>query len=119
MKPLPIKTAGRGRSLGLPPKKQSEAEISWAIKRALVSVGCMVVRVQAGHFRAGGFVQGADPGTPDYCVLTPRAETIWLEIKAAKGELSDDQKRWHERARRMGHRVEVVRSVAEAVEVVR
>lgn len=107
------RTAGGGGS------EASETDISRAIKSALVKLGCMVVRVQSGRYKAGGYVQGAEPGTPDLCVLTTDARTVWLEVKRPKGALSDEQRRWHAEAQRKGHRVAVVRSVAEALEAVR
>jgi hypothetical protein len=98
----------------------SETDISRAIKKALVSLGCMVIRVQSGKVSKGPhWIHLAPTGTPDLCVMTPDAKTVWLESKTTTGTLSDEQKAWHAEALKRGHRVAVVRSVAEAVKAVR
>lgn len=61
-------------------------------------------------------MQLAEPGTPDLCLPALGA---WLEIKTARGSLLPSQVMWHRRAEREGVRVAVVRSVEQAVRVVR
>jgi hypothetical protein len=96
-----------------------ETAISRSIKAALVSLGCMVIRVQSGMVSKGAhWIHLAQAGTPDLCVMTPDAKTVWCETKTPVGSLSDEQKNWHAEARKRGHRVAVVRSVSEAVEAV-
>lgn len=98
----------------------SETASSRAIRKALEDVGCIVIRVQAGTiFLPGRTMHLAAKGTPDMVVLDQRGRTTWLESKTPSNGLSPEQKRWHERARRMGHRVATVRNSTEAWEAVR
>jgi hypothetical protein len=97
-----------------------ETALSKSIRKALAALGCWTIRIQSGVIPAlyngkKRFIHCAEPGTPDVLVLGPLG---FLEIKTAKGKLSADQKRWHDRAAKLGVRVAVVRSVKEAVEVV-
>lgn len=86
--------------------------------KALRASGCLVVRVQSGSLpMRGRRIRGAEPGTPDLCVLCPDGLTVWLEIKTEDGKLSLTQKQYHEKMRALGHCVRVVRSVKEALEV--
>jgi hypothetical protein len=99
----------------------SETKLSKAIREALVATGCWVERVQSGVVPAVKgkrvhYVHCASPGTPDLLLVAPIQG--WLEVKTPKGKLSDDQKRWHERAARIGVRVADVRSVRDALETV-
>lgn len=104
----------------------SETDLSRAITKALTQLGHVVVRVHSGKVRVAipgrvmstHWMQLADKGTPDRVVLSPGGITTWLEVKTPKGRLSPEQVRWHERAKKMGHRVAVVRSVAEALAAV-
>ena len=104
----------------------SETALSKAINDTLESLGHVVIRVHSGTIRAlppGGkgrpyWMQLAIKGTPDRVVLSPNGLTTWLEVKTKTGRLSPDQKRWHERANKGGHRVVVVRSVADALAAV-
>lgn len=63
-------------------------------------------------------MQLAEEGTPDHVVSSPNGLTTWLETKTPIGKLNDAQKTWHERAKRNGHRVAVVRTPAEALAAV-
>ena len=63
-------------------------------------------------------MQLAEEGTPDLVVRSPGGITTWLETKDEDGKLRPAQKAWHERAKKGGHRVAVVRSVNDAVTVV-
>lgn len=109
----------------------SETDLSRAITKALTQLGHIVVRVHSGKVRAVApgakwpqrakglhWLQLADKGTPDRVVLSPNGLTTWLEVKTPKGRLSPEQVRWHERAKKGGHRVAVVRSVTEALQAV-
>ncbi len=97
----------------------SETDISRAIKKALVSLGHMVIRVHSGAVQKGPhWIRMADEGTPDLCVLTTGARVVFCETKTPVGKLSEAQKRWHAAALERGHRVAVVRSVAEALKAV-
>lgn len=104
----------------------SETDLSRAITKALTQLGHVVIRVQSGkvfvgnqYSSSGHWVQLADKGTPDRVVLSHGGITTWLEVKTPKGRLSPEQVRWHERAKKGGHRVAVVRSVAEALQAVK
>ncbi len=97
----------------------SETELYDPIKKTLERIGCIVTRVHSGKVKVrGGWMQLADPGTPDHHVMSPGGVATWLETKTAEGDLNPAQKAWHERARKAGHRVRVVRSPAEAVAAV-
>lgn len=96
-----------------------------ALKRSVVDAlrllnGVHVLRLNAGAtvIRSGTtsrVIHGVEPGTPDLLVMLPGGRVLWLELKTARGRLSPAQQAWHERARRMGHTVEVVRDVQSAV----
>ena len=62
-------------------------------------------------------------GAPDvFCeVPTPAGvrACLWLECKSGEGELSADQRKWHTRAAVVGRHVFTIRSVEQAVEIVR
>jgi hypothetical protein len=94
----------------------SETDLYDPIKKTLERLGCIVTRVHSGKVKVrGGWMQLADPGTPDHHVMAPNGIATWLETKTDEGSLSPAQLLWHERAKRSGHRVFVVRSPAEAV----
>ena len=63
--------------------------------------------------------QGVIAGTPDLVVIAPRGITLWLEVKAPRGVLSEAQKCTHDQWLRMGHRVAVVRSIKDAEDALR
>ena len=47
--------------------------------------------------------EGVRPGVPDLCFLLPEGRTGWLELKARKGVLSDAQKGFATKAKKLGH----------------
>jgi hypothetical protein len=96
----------------------TETAISRSVRKALESLGYWVERVPAGKIETarGSWVHSVSKGCPDLLVIAPIYG--WIEVKTAKGKLSADQKKWHERAAKAGVRVAVVRSVKEAVEIV-
>lgn len=94
----------------------SETSLYDPIKKALERCGHIVTRVHSGKVKVrGGWMQLADPGTPDHHVMSPNGQSTWLETKTPVGKLNEAQLAWHERAKRNGHRVKVVRSAAEAL----
>jgi len=94
----------------------SETQLSRSIQVALRQLGIWCIRVQAGIHRVrGGTLHCAERGTPDLCL----PGLGWLEVKTEEGEPSPDQLAWHSRAAREGVRVAVVRSVEQAVRIVR
>lgn len=58
-------------------------------------------------------------GAPDLHVevMTPYGITacLWIECKEGSGELSEDQRKWHEAAKKTGRHVCVARSVGDAL----
>ena len=97
----------------------SETDLYDPIKKLLEKCGHIVTRVHSGKVKVrGGWMQLADPGTPDHHVMSPGGVSTWLETKTPVGKLNAAQKAWHERAKRNGHRVKVVRTPAEALQAV-
>lgn len=64
-------------------------------------------------------LEGLATGFPDCMCLWDGGGICFLEFKAPKGRLSDNQAEWIERLERRGHRVAVVRSVEAAVAFLR
>lgn len=96
----------------------NETHLSKSIRDALACAGFWCMRVQSGMARVrGGMMRLAEPGTPDILVLAPVYG--WLEVKREGAKFKPTQKPWHDKARKHGVRVAVVRSVAEALEAVR
>lgn len=97
-----------------------ETELSRAIQDALESIGCLVVRVNSGAARGAGghYMRLARAGTPDLWVCRLGWHG-WIECKLPGEEPSPKQLAWHLAARASGARVEVVRSVEQALRVVR
>jgi hypothetical protein len=95
-----------------------ETDLSKSIREALHLAGYWTERVPAGKVEtaSGSWMHSASKGCPDLLIVAPIYG--WIEVKTAKGKLSDDQKAWHEKAAKAGVRVAVVRSVKEALEVV-
>lgn len=97
----------------------SETDLYDPIKKTLERIGCIVTRVHSGKVKVkGGWMQLADEGTPDHHVMCPDGSSVWLETKTEEGKLSPAQRRWHERAKRNGHKVAVVRDPRQALAAV-
>ncbi len=94
-----------------------EGDIQAAILEAFHDMGVLAWRVQSGTVKVrGGRMNLAPAGTPDIHVLVPpNGRFLGLEVKAPDGRVRAAQIAWHERARRDGAAVAVVRSVAEAI----
>lgn len=61
-------------------------------------------------------------GAPDLLVEVQRGSwwvAVWLEVKTPEGRVRPEQRAWHDAARRAGRHVHVVRSVEDALDVVR
>jgi hypothetical protein len=54
-------------------------------------------------------------GVPDLCIMHGGGKTLWLECKSGTGSVSPKQRDIIDTMRAMGHRVEVVRTIAEAL----
>lgn len=95
----------------------SESQLQHAIMVALKKLGFWAIRINSGIAERGGRrINLADAGTPDILVLKPYG---FLEVKTPNGIISKAQMDWHYRARRAGIHVDVVRSVAAAVAMVK
>jgi hypothetical protein len=98
-----------------PRREKPETVRQRAIVKALEATGRMVLRIQSGSVPGRrGWIHLAPKGTPDLLVIG------WgfLEVKVGDGKLSPEQVVMHERIRRAGVRVAVVRSAAEALRAV-
>lgn len=94
----------------------SETDISRSIREALEECGFWVERTNSGKVPTrNGWFTGLSDGTPDTLLVAPAYG--WLETKTDEGKLRPAQVEWHERARRRGIRVAVVRTVGAAVSV--
>jgi hypothetical protein len=107
---------------------QPETILQAAIMAALGAIpGVVVWRNNVGSAMSASAGQRVaygvgGPGAPDLLCEVCRAGVwlaVWLEVKTATGRLRPEQVRWHEAARAEGRHVAVVRSVGDALEVVR
>lgn len=62
--------------------------------------------------------EGVRAGTPDLCFLLPEGRVAWLEMKAAKGHLSPDQKQFRDKALSLNHHWAVANDVDEAIRII-
>lgn len=62
---------------------------------------------------------GRKAGIPDTHLPIPSGDYngLWLEFKSRRGVVSENQKQWHERLRNAGHRVEICRTVEDAIAI--
>ena len=94
-----------------------ETELQRDITDALTAHGCLVYRLNSGGYRAR--VQLCPPGTPDLIAISPGGSVMWLEVKLPDGRVSDTQHEHHATLRGHGQLVAVVRSVEQALDVVK
>ena len=101
-------------------KAQSEASIQKAIVEYLRAVlpHAIVAAIPNGSQRTASgrpanAVAGLLPGMPDLIVLLPRGRTVFFEVKAAKGRVSDNQLAIHLELQGLDHQCAVVRSIDE------
>lgn len=102
--------------------RHAESQIQRAIVAALRARGLVCFAIPNGgarrHIEAAIMKgEGVQAGVPDLCVPMPAARTVWLEVKAGRNKPTAAQDAMHARLRLLGHRVEVVRSVDEAMAV--
>lgn len=95
----------------------SETDLVRSILGELAKRKVWAWRCNSGMFGARR-IRGAPEGTPDILGILPGGFLFGLEAKTERGKLSHSQLSWHETARFHGVRVEVVRSVSRALEVV-
>lgn len=81
-----------------------EKEIEGWLGKQMKKLGCL-------YFK---FVSPANPGVPDRIVITPDGRTIFIELKAEFGRLSNIQKWQIERMRACGADVRKIRGKDEA-----
>lgn len=115
------------RALGIaPPKRRKPRNLEGPLQADIVAAlrgrGLMAFAIPNGGKRSLTTarrlkVEGVQAGVPDICVPMPSARTVWLEVKHGRGATSDAQDQMHARLRMLGHRVEIVRSVDEALAV--
>ena len=95
----------------------SETALSASIRAAILSMGYRCERVNSGSVPTrGGWYHGASTGTPDTIIVHPYG---WLETKTDEYDLSEGQKKWHREHAALGVRIAVVRSVEQALRVVK
>jgi hypothetical protein len=63
--------------------------------------------------------EGVRRGTPDIFVCLPNCRMAWLEMKAKRGALSDEQIGFRTKALKLGHMWGIAHTVAEALEHLR
>lgn len=81
--------------------------------------GVIAYRIHSGKVKVrGGWMHLAPEGTPDIG-CTVRGLAVYFECKSDDGEVSEEQRDWHARARRAGALVFVIRKSSAAVEEVR
>ena len=91
-----------------------ETALQKRIQKALEKIGIWVIPMAVAGKRSNRSVRTGEPGLPDLCLPT----LGWLEVKIGDGELSEDQRKWHERAREEGVWVATAWSLEEAVRLV-
>lgn len=92
-----------------------ETELQKHIQDALERMGIWVIPMAVTGKRSSRSVRTGEPGVPDLCLPA----LGWLEVKIGDGNLSEDQRLWHERARREGVWVATAWSLEEAIRLVR
>jgi hypothetical protein len=84
--------------------QQLETEVELYLRRRVEQAGGRCVKFHPDHQR----------GWPDRLVLLPRGLLLWVELKRPQGgRVSGAQRVAHEDLRRLGQRVELVRSKEE------
>ena len=110
-----------------PRRRQPEADLQRAVMaylRQIEALGyCMALHVPNGarrHPITGAILRGLGmrAGAPDIIVLLKGGKTLLMELKAAKGRLSDAQESFGDGAVMLGHRYVVVRDLVEAQRII-
>jgi hypothetical protein len=100
---------------------RSEANIQREIMLALSQAGCLVWRNNTGALpdKNGRLVRyGLCNGSSDIIGLTPCGKFLAIEVKSAKGRVTEAQERFIFAVRSKGGRAGVARSVKQALEIV-
>jgi hypothetical protein len=98
----------------------SERNVQSQIMLALSQAGCLVWRNNAGALpdKNGRLVRyGLCNGSSDIIGLTPCGKFLAIEVKSAKGRVTEAQERFIFVVRSKGGRAGVARSVKEALEI--
>lgn len=106
------------RKVALPPVKET------AIVKSILDYLTLKYKGKAFFWRnnsgamkteGGGFIKFGATGSPDILgILAPSGRLIGLEVKNAKGKVSEHQEAWLKEAAELGAVVGVVRSIDEA-----
>lgn len=94
----------------------TESTTQKQIISALKLSGFLIFRMNAG--RTTHNVHLSPPGTPDLLTVSPRGETIWIEVKGPKGKLRPAQETMIADLEKRGHRVIVARNVADVATLI-
>lgn len=70
-------------------------------------------KATAGKLRA----MGVNPGWPDFEILIPNGVTLRIEMKTERGRPSEPQQTFFQRAKVLGHRCYIARSVNQLQEI--
>lgn len=64
---------------------------------------------------------GVKPGTPDLCFPVARNGFIglWMELKDAKGRVSEEQTLWMDALKKQGHKCEVVKTAEAGIRLLK
>lgn len=62
---------------------------------------------------------GVQPGWPDFAIMAPEGNTLWVEMKVPGGRLSPPQVEWHAAAVLMGHNNHIAYSVEDVEDILR
>lgn len=87
---------------------------------AVSNMGAIPYRMQVGKYLPlnGNFpIKIGIDGTPDLLIICPNGGVLWFEIKTATGRLRKDQEQFHRVLRSLNHKVYVVRSAEQAIEI--
>ncbi|MDQ1077986.1 VRR-NUC domain-containing protein [Pseudoroseomonas cervicalis] len=107
------------------PERLAQVQVVSYLRRALPD-GSIVFAIPneqkasgPGKFAGARFGQarkaaGVLTGMPDVCCVVPGRVTVWIEMKSKVGRATDAQLAMHERLRRAGHVVGIVRSIEDA-----
>ena len=90
------------------------------IRCALSHYG-VCIRLNTGVFKTanGDTIKQGIPGMPDLLFIGDHGKTVWLEVKTQTGKISEEQSRFITMLRERGHIAAIVRSVDEAVDLVK
>ena len=94
---------------------ERESDIVKSIKDYLEWKKYLFIRNNSGAMKTerGGFIRFGSVGSPDFVVFLQGGKAIGLEVKTAKGVLSEGQKIWQAKAKELKMKYEVVRSLDE------